>query len=122
MRTFEYLQNETHRVLSLLSSKLNEYYSRTLNYLNTPFKPLSSLFKPPTEPPLSAIVTTIAEALKQYPLSPPSHSSWRCREYSTTATATNRSKVKSANMQTAADGKCWKDQEGRESFKQRQAG
>lgn len=123
MRTYDYLQNETPRVLSLTSFILNECFSGTLNYLNMPFKSLSSPFKPPVEPPVSVIVTVIAEAPKQCLLSAPSRSSWRYREYSRAATTTtNPSKVRSSDVQTVGDGKCWKHQEGRESFKQRQAG
>lgn len=90
MRTFKYLQ-ETHKVLFLMSFILNGCYLQTLNYVNISFKLLSSLFKTTIEPTLSAIVVNIAHAPKQYPLSPPSHSSWR--EYNKTAQQQTQVKV-----------------------------
>lgn len=58
MRTFKYLQ-KTHKVLFLMSFILNGCYLQTLNYVNIPFKLLSSLFKPSVEPTLSSLLSPL---------------------------------------------------------------
>lgn len=112
MRTFKYLQ-ETHKVLFLMSFILNGCYLQTLNYINMPFKLLSSLLKPSIEPTLPATDITIADAPKQYRLSLPSHSSWR--EYSKTAQQQTQTS-KGVNVQECCKWKMLKESRGRRAL------